>query len=88
MSKQASVAGGTSYQKLFKRWYLHVHPSFANGLSETGGQPNPIDLLSDRKLEVMEYLVMGYRAKEIANKMNVVISSVSRFRNGHLISLA
>lgn len=42
---------------------------------------NPIDLLSDRELEVVEYLIMGLGAKEIANKMNVVMATVSTYRN-------
>ena len=41
---------------------------------------NPIDLLSDRELEVVEYIAMGLGAKEIANKLNLDITTVSTYR--------
>jgi two-component system, NarL family, invasion response regulator UvrY len=41
---------------------------------------NPIDLLSDRELEVVEYVTMGMGAKEIANKMNLDITTISTYR--------
>jgi DNA-binding NarL/FixJ family response regulator len=41
---------------------------------------NPIDLLSDRELEVVEYVAVGMGAKEIAHKMNLDITTVSTYR--------
>ena len=41
---------------------------------------NPIDLLSDRELEVTEYVAMGMGSKEIAQKMNLDITTVSTYR--------
>jgi two-component system, NarL family, invasion response regulator UvrY len=41
---------------------------------------NPIDLLSDRELEVVEYIAMGLGAKEIATKLNLDITTVSTYR--------
>ncbi len=41
---------------------------------------NPIDSLSDRELEVVEYVSAGMGTKEIANKMNLDITTVSTYR--------
>lgn len=41
---------------------------------------NPIDLLSDRELEVIEYMTIGMGAKEIATKTNLDITTVSTYR--------
>ena len=41
---------------------------------------NPVDLLSDRELEVVEYIAMGQGAKEIANRLNLDITTVSTYR--------
>lgn len=41
---------------------------------------NPVDLLSDRELEVVEYIATGMGTKEIANKMNLDITTVSTYR--------
>jgi two-component system, NarL family, invasion response regulator UvrY len=41
---------------------------------------NPIDLLSDRELEVVEYIAIGLGAKEIATKLNLDITTVSTYR--------
>lgn len=43
-------------------------------------QGNPLDSLSDRELEVVEYLASGLGAKEISHKMAVDITTVSTFR--------
>jgi DNA-binding NarL/FixJ family response regulator len=41
---------------------------------------NPIDLLSDRELEVVEYLSVGMGAKEIAGKIDLDITTISTYR--------
>ena len=41
---------------------------------------NPIDSLSDRELEVVEYMVMGMGTKEIAHIMKVDTTTVSTYR--------
>lgn len=41
---------------------------------------NPIDSLSDRELEVVEYLAIGMGTKEIAQKMNLDITTISTYR--------
>ena len=48
--------------------------------SAKGVAENPIDLLSDRELEVVEYIAMGLGAKEIAAKLNLDITTVSTYR--------
>jgi two-component system invasion response regulator UvrY len=47
---------------------------------KSGPSENPIDSLSDRELEVMEYVAMGMGSKEIAGKMNLDITTVSTYR--------
>lgn len=45
---------------------------------------NPIDLLSDRELEVVEYAVAGMGTKEIAEKMSLETMTISTFlRRAH-----
>lgn len=41
---------------------------------------NPIDSLSDRELEVVEYVVIGMGTKEIAQRMHLDITTVSTYR--------
>ncbi len=48
--------------------------------SQPGIQENPIESLSDRELEVTEYIVTGLGSKEIAAKMNLEITTVSTYR--------
>lgn len=48
--------------------------------SRTKLTQNPIDLLSDRELEVMEYVAIGMGTKEIAQKMNLDITTISTYR--------
>ncbi|MGN6293011.1 MAG: response regulator [Chitinophagaceae bacterium] len=48
--------------------------------SRAGQSDNPIHLLSDRELEVTEFIAIGLGAKEIAQKMNLDITTVSTYR--------
>lgn len=41
---------------------------------------NPIDSLSDRELEVVEYIAIGMGSKEVAQKMHLDITTVSTYR--------
>lgn len=50
------------------------------GNAELNLEDNPFDLLSDRELEVAEYSCEGLRAKEIARRMDLDITTVSTFR--------
>jgi DNA-binding NarL/FixJ family response regulator len=49
-----------------------------NALTATA--QDPIDGLSNRELEVMEYLAIGMGTKEIAGKMNLDITTISTYR--------
>jgi two-component system, NarL family, invasion response regulator UvrY len=48
--------------------------------NKTNRLENPIDALSDRELEVVEYIAVGMGAKEIARRMNIDITTVSTYR--------
>ncbi|NII29378.1 response regulator transcription factor [Pseudoflavitalea sp. X16] len=48
--------------------------------SPTNLSQNPVDRLSDRELEVVEYVVIGMGTKEIAQKMNLDITTISTYR--------
>jgi DNA-binding NarL/FixJ family response regulator len=84
VSKQASVAELEQAIKGFLNGETYLCPTLKEDVSEKDPNDttlNPIDLLSDRELEMVEYLVMGLGAKEIANKMNVVMATVSTYKN-------
>jgi DNA-binding NarL/FixJ family response regulator len=59
---------------------VYISPALAQEMSSKDNDLNPIDLLSDRELEVVEYLIAGLGAKEISNKMDVGITTISTFR--------
>jgi len=48
--------------------------------TKAGLMANPIDLLSDRELEVIEYVAAGETPTEIARKMKLDITTVSTYR--------
>lgn len=48
--------------------------------SRTNSTPHPIDHLSDRELQVVEYLVTGMGTKEISVKMGLDITTVGTYR--------
>jgi DNA-binding NarL/FixJ family response regulator len=48
--------------------------------AKAGLLKNPIDSLSDRELEVTEYVAIGMGVKEISRKMNLDITTVSTYR--------
>lgn len=84
VSKQASVAELEQAIRSFLNGETYLCATLKEDVSEKkpgNADLNPIDLLSDRELEMVEYLVMGLNAKEIANKMNVVMATVSTYKN-------
>ena len=46
----------------------------------TNHSKNPVDALSDRELEVVEYVSIGMGTKEIAQKMHLDITTISTYR--------
>lgn len=62
---------------------IYISPALKENLfnpSKKAISENPIDALSDRELEVVEYLAAGMGAKEISRKMNLDITTVSTYR--------
>lgn len=57
------------------------------GASKSDGFENPIDALSDRELAVVEYTTSGLGTKEIANKLNLDITTISTYRKRALKKL-
>ena len=61
---------------------IWVSPQFQNRLLEAYCQPRPesdrslVSLLTDREIEVLEYLGQGYGAKEIAGRMNLSVKTI------------
>ena len=47
---------------------------------QTNHSKNPVDSLSDRELEVVEYVAIGMGTKEIAQKMHLDITTISTYR--------
>ena len=47
---------------------------------QTNHSKNPVDSLSDRELEVVEYVAIGMGTKEIAHKMHLDITTISTYR--------
>lgn len=59
---------------------IYISPHLKEALFTKASPENPIDALSDRELEVVEYVAMGMGAKEIARKMNLDITTISTYR--------
>jgi two-component system, NarL family, invasion response regulator UvrY len=83
VSKQAPIQELESAIMCLLKGEMYLSPGMKEGLFKTGKTnlpENPIDTLSDRELEVVEYVAIGMGAKEIANKMNLDITTVSTYR--------
>lgn len=83
LSKQTSMAElEKAIQSIFKgEVYVseELKATILNNMHPAGSQ-NPIDSLSDRELEVVEYVALGMGTKEIAQKMHLDITTVSTYR--------
>lgn len=51
-----------------------------NSLNKQMPQQNPLLLLSDREMEIAEKLITGLPVKEIANELNIHVSTVSTYK--------
>jgi two-component system invasion response regulator UvrY len=83
VSKQASMEELEKAVRDLLRGNTYLSPELRNLLlspSPGEGTGNPLDSLSDRELEVVEYLAMGLGTKEIAQKMKLDITTVSTYR--------
>jgi DNA-binding NarL/FixJ family response regulator len=90
VSKQASIGELENAIRSFLKGDIYLSPEVKDILLKPvreGIPDNPIDLLSDRELEVVEYTVLGMGSKEIAQKMNLDITTISTYRRRALEKL-
>jgi two-component system invasion response regulator UvrY len=83
VAKKASIEELTIAIRTLLNGEIYLSPDLKKTLFNSAKDDfpgNPIDLLSDRELEVVEYVTMGMGAKEIANKMNLDITTISTYR--------
>jgi DNA-binding NarL/FixJ family response regulator len=90
VNKQASMGELENALRVFLKGEIYLSPEVKDLLLKPvreGLPDNPIDLLSDRELEVVEYTVLGMGSKEIAHKMSLDITTVSTYRRRALEKL-
>lgn len=83
VSKQASMEELEKALEEFLKGNLYLSPELRNLMvysSPDKASANPLGSLSDRELEVLEYLAAGLGAKEISQKMKLDITTVSTYR--------
>lgn len=83
VSKQSNLEELEAAIKSILRGEIYLSPRLKEVLfhaTKKDMMTNPVDLLSDRELEVVEYIAQGRGAKEIAVKMNLDITTVSTYR--------
>ncbi|MBO9632329.1 MAG: response regulator transcription factor [Chitinophagaceae bacterium] len=83
VSKQASISELEKAIKTVFRGEVYISAELQETLLDPSRQmqlKNPIDALSDRELEVSEYLAIGMGVKEIAQKMNLDMTTVSTYK--------
>jgi two-component system invasion response regulator UvrY len=82
LCKQASLEELEIAIRSFLKGETYVSASLKDTISlpaRAGLSKNPIDALSDRELEVVEYLVTGMGANEIARLMGLGVTTVSTY---------
>ena len=81
-NKNASIEELELAIKCLLKNELYLSPWLKSNLLGVGppAKANPFDKLSDRELEVVEYLVTGIGSKEIGRKMNLDITTISTHR--------
>ena len=81
ISKQAGVSELENALRTLMKGEIYLSHELKKSLiSVNGSTGNPVDSLSDRELEVVEYASMGMGTKEIAAKMNLEASTISTYR--------
>jgi DNA-binding NarL/FixJ family response regulator len=80
INKKASIAELEIAIRSLLSDEIYLSASLKKLLFSPGEKRNPLDLLSDRELEVAEYVATGMGAKEIAGKLNLDITTVSTYR--------
>lgn len=83
VSKQASVEELETAIRHLLNGEIYLSPALKEAIfvpEKVDLMENPLDALSDRELEVVEYIATGMGAKEIAHKMNLDITTISTYR--------
>ena len=83
VSKQASMSELEKALQEFLKGNIYLSPALRELMVDPSGyesSANPLDSLSDRELEVLEYLDLGLGSKEISQKMKLDITTVSTYR--------
>lgn len=83
LSKQSSVGELEIAIRTILKGEIYLSGAFKEtlfGTNKPDTSANPIDLLSDRELEVVEYMTAGMGAKEIAQVTNLDITTISTYR--------
>ena len=83
VNKQAPVEELEKAIRLLVTGDMYLSNLMTNELFKPGkpaSSGNPIDTLSDRELEVVEYVALGMGAKVIAQRMNLDITTISTYR--------
>lgn len=84
--KQAGIAEVEQAICIFFNGGIYLSSELKEILAETN-KKRAVDTLSDRELEVVEYLTMGMPIKEISYKMKVDSTTVSHYRKRILSKL-
>jgi two-component system invasion response regulator UvrY len=83
ISKQSSMEELENAVRNLLKGEIYLSPALKEDLfrpAKTSLLENPVDLLSDRELEVVEYVAIGMGAKQIAQRMNLDITTISTYR--------
>lgn len=83
VSKQSSIDEFENAVRTVFNGEIYLSPALKEALfnaTKSNSAVNPIDSLSDRELEVVEYMAMGMGAKEVAQKMRLDTTTVSTYR--------
>jgi two-component system invasion response regulator UvrY len=83
VSKRTTVEELTNAISCLLKGEIYLSPAMKENLVRPGkgnNLQNPIDTLSDRELEVIEYVMTGMGPKEIARKIQLDTTTVSTYR--------
>lgn len=83
ISKQANIKDLENAIQTILRGEIYLSAYMKDSLFSTvksDALENPLDLLSNRELQIVEYMVLGMGTKEIAGKMNLDITTISTYR--------
>ncbi len=70
------VLGGKTYAS--EKFMESLLSKFTQGQPEAGG--SPVDILTNREMEVLQLMGEGYTTKEVAEKLNLSVKTISTYR--------